>query len=225
MNKTITYMTGLVGLICGLFFINSFGLGRFFTAARTVPSDVVQGLLIGYGLALVTMYSYARLKAIRTVNHWVTMFGCGEPGNGPLLRAAHTLIFPGPVNLPREAMYWTTSVDGAGRPLTGRHNYELRFPPGQLPPQQAFWSLTMGDARNRFVANPINRYCVSDRSGLTPEADGATVIYIQPAAPAGKEANWLPAPAGPFTLWLRVYLPGPTILDGQYVVPPVVAVK
>ena len=122
-------------------------------------------------------------------------------------------------------MYWTTSKDAAGHGLNGRHDYMIHFPPGGLPPNDAFWSLTMGDARNRFVANPINRYSVSDRSGLVSNADGSLDIYIQNAAPAGHQSNWLPAPAGAFILWLRVYMPGSAILDGKYKVPPIVEVK
>ena len=83
----------------------------------------------------------------------------------------------------------------------------------------------MGDAKNRFVANPINRYSVSDRSGLVPNADGSVDIYIQNTAPAGHKSNWLPAPEGKFILWLRVYVPGAAILDGKYKVPPIVEVK
>jgi hypothetical protein len=73
--------------------------------------------------------------------------------------------------------------------------------------------------------NPINRYSVSDRSGLAPNADGSVDIYIQNTAPAGHESNWLPAPSGNFILWLRVYLPGQTILNGEYQAPPVIEVK
>jgi hypothetical protein len=122
-------------------------------------------------------------------------------------------------------MYWTTSKDGAGHRLDGRRDYMMHFPPGRLPPNDAFWSLTMGDAKNRFVANPINRYSVSDRSGLMPNADGSVDIYIQNTAPTGHESNWLPGPGGKFILWLRVYVPGAAILDGKYQVPPIVEVK
>ena len=83
----------------------------------------------------------------------------------------------------------------------------------------------MGDARNHFVANPINRYSVSDRSGLAPNPDGSVDIYIQSTAPAGHESNWLPASAGKFILWLRVYIPGEAILNGVYGVPPVAKVR
>lgn len=88
-----------------------------------------------------------------------------------------------------------------------------------------FWSLTMSDANNDFVKNPISRYIVNDRSELTQNPDGSIDIYIQNTAPDGHESNWLPAPTGKFILWLRVYMPGAAILDGSYQVPPVVNMK
>jgi hypothetical protein len=191
---------------------------------RSIRTDVVQGIIAGVVLGFFTAQIFAAIKTTK-VNGWITIFGCGVPGNGILSRAACALIFPGPINVPQEAMYWTTSKDGAGHGLNGRHDFMMHFPPGGLPPNDAFWSLTMGDARNRFVANPINRYSVSDRSGLVSNADGSVDIYIQNAAPAGHQSNWLPAPAGAFILWLRVYMPGAAILDGKYKVPPIVEVK
>ncbi len=220
MSRTYTYLAALVGVICVYFIINTF----FFAHTRTVRNDVMQGVLIGFGLAFVSAQAYARIKATR-VNGWITMFGLGVPGNGMLLRAAHAQLFLGPVNVPEEAMYWWTNSDGAGHALDGRHDYIMHFPPGGLPPNDAFWSLTMGNAKNYFVPNPINRYSVGDRSGLVPNADGSVDIYIQNAAPAGHESNWLPAPTGNFILWLRVYIPGEAILDGKYQAPPVVRVK
>ena len=219
-NRTTTLLTVINGAICGYFFIHLF----CFPHSRTVRLDVMQGILIGFGLAFVTAQIYARIKATKA-NGWITMFGCGLPGNGMLLRAAHAQIFLGPINVPQEAMYWTTSGDGASRTLDGQHDYILHFPPGGLPPNHAFWSLTMGNSKNQFVANPINRYSVSDRSGLVPNANGSVDIYIQNAAPPGHESNWLPAPTGRFILWLRVYMPGARILDGEYKVPPIVKVE
>ncbi len=217
MNRLWTSYTALIGVVCVAFIIYM----PFFAHARTVRSDVLQGFLIGFGLAFVTAQVYARIKATK-VNGWITMLGLGDPGNGMVLRAAHAQLFPGPVNTSEEAMYWWTNVDRAGHTLSGRRDYVLHFPAGGLSPNNAFWSLTMGDARNRFVANPIGRYSVSDRSGLVPDADGSVDVYIQTAAPAGHESNWLPAPPGRFILWLRVYEPGPAILNGTYSVPPIV---
>ncbi len=220
MSRTYTYLATVIGAICVYFIIHLL----FFPSIRTVRNDVIQGFLIGFGLAFVSAQIYARVKATK-VNGWITMFGLGEPGNGLLLRAAHAQLFPGPVNTPPESMYWWTHADGAGHTLSGAHDYSLHFAPGGLPPNDAFWSLTMGTAKNHFVANPINRYSVSDRTGLVPNADGSVDIYIQNAAPAGHESNWLPAPSGHFILWLRAYIPGEAILAGRYTVPPIAEVR
>ncbi len=222
MTRTYTYLIALVGVVCAYFIIRLL----FFTnlSTRTVQSDVIQGILIGAGLAFVTAQVYGRLRATK-VNGWITMFGCGVPGNGMFLRAAHAWVFPGPINVPEEAMYWLTNVDGAGHPLSGAHDYILHFPAGGFPPNDAFWSLNMGDAKNHYVPNPINRYSMNDRTQLAPNDDGSVDICIQTTAPAGHESSWLPAPTGNFILWLRVYLPGKSILDGEYQVPPVVKVK
>jgi hypothetical protein len=195
-----------------------------FIVKRTFVKDVVQGIIVGAVLAFIAFQIIAHVYVTK-VNGWTTMYGCGEPGNGILLQAACAYEFPGPINAPQEAMYWMTNEDGAGRKLSGAHDYILRFPPGSLPPNNAFWSLTIGDAHNHFISNPINRYSVSDRSGLVQNADGSVVIYIQNAAPAGHESNWLPASSGNFILWLRVYLPGQAILDGGYQVPLLVEMR
>jgi hypothetical protein len=218
-NRITAYLLVFNSAICSYFFFRLF----FFPQTRTVRNDIVQGMLIGFALSFITAQIYARIKA-KKVNGWITMYGLGVPGNGILFKAACAQIFPGPVNVPEEAMYWTTSGDGAGHVLSGQRKYIMHFPPGGLPPNDAFWSLTMGDARNRFVSNPIKRYSVSDRSGLVPNDDGSVDIYLQNTAPAGHESNWLPAPSGNFILWLRVYIPGVAILHGEYLVPPVVEV-
>lgn len=208
-------LASLVGVVC------VYAIVRLVTSpSRPVRTDVVQGALVGVGLAVVTMEVLSRVRATK-INGWVTMPGCGVPGNGFLTRAACTWMFPGPVNVPDEAMYWTTQVDEAGRTLSGHRSYVMHFPTGGLPPNEAFWSLTIGDARNRFVPNPIHRYSVSDRSGLEANTDGSVDIYLQTTPPVGRERNWLPAPPGRFTLWLRVYRPGRVILDGTYAVPAV----
>jgi hypothetical protein len=220
-DRTYAFLTALIGVICGYVIIRHL---FFFANSMTVRNDLVQGFFVGFGLAIVTIEIFARIKTTR-IKGWITMFGCGLPGNSMLMRAACARVFPGPVNVPQEAMYWRTNVDGAGHTLSGEHDYILHFPAGGLPPNDEFWSLTMADEKERFVANPINRYIVGNRSGLVPNADGSVDIYIQKTAPPGHESNWLPAPAGKFRLWLRVYMPGAAILDGEYEVPPVVEVR
>jgi hypothetical protein len=219
-NRTTTSLLVLNSAICVYFFSSLL----FFPQPRIVRNDVIQGILIGFAMAFIMAQIYARIKS-KKVNGWITLYGLGKPGNGIFFKAACAQLFPGPVNVPEEAMYWTTSGDGARHVLSGQRNYIIHFPPGGLPPNDAFWSLTMGDAQNHFVANPLNRYSVSDRSGLVPNNDGSVDIYLQNAAPAGHESNWLPAPAGNFILWLRVYIPGAAILRQEYQVPPIVEVK
>ncbi|MHB1413630.1 MAG: DUF1214 domain-containing protein [Chloroflexota bacterium] len=187
-------------------------------------SHVVQGIIVGAVLAFITaqIIMNAVVKTMTTtVNGWSTTLKCGQPGNGILLRAACASILPA-VNVAQEAAYWTTTVDSMGQNLNGHHDYVLHFRAGQLPPNDAFWSLTLTDAIGYMVSNPANRYSVSSRSGLVPNADGSIDVYIQNTAPAGHEANWLPAPAGNFKLMLRAYLPGAAILNGEYHLPPVI---
>jgi hypothetical protein len=187
---------------------------------------VVLGILAGAVLALLTagLLMNAQVRAMQTTtNGWSITMQCGKASNDILQRAACAQTLP-MVNLPQEAVYWTATVDGAGQTLTGGHDYLLHFPPGGLPPNSAFWSLTMTNTQGSLVDSPINRYSVGDRSGLVLGADGSIDIYIQHTAPAGHEANWLPAPGGYFKLWLRAYQPGAAILSGAYHVPPVVEV-
>jgi hypothetical protein len=220
MRRLYSYLPILVGAVCVYFLVRT----ALFPQNTLLRNAFIQGALIGFGLAFVSAQIYAKIKATK-VNGWITMYGLGRPSNGMFLRAAHAQLFPGPVNTPEEAMYWWTNADGAGHALTGAHEYVLHFPAGGLPPNRAFWSVTMGDAGNHFVANPLNRYNVSDRTGLAQNPDGSVDVRIQKAAPVGYESNWLPAPPGNFILWLRVYIPGEAILKGEYIVPPVVEVS
>ena len=186
-------------------------------------SHAIQGIIVGSVLGFLTanlMMNAAMRSVTTTVNGWRTNSKCGQPGNGILLRSACAKILPA-VNVVEEAAYWTTTVDSAQRTLNGQWEYILRFPDGQLPPNDAFWSLTMTDVAGFMEPNPIDRHSVGSRSRLTPNADGSIDIYLQRTAPSGHESNWLPAPAGKFKLMLRAYLPGPAVLQGEYHVPPV----
>jgi hypothetical protein len=125
-------------------------------------------------------------------------------------------------NSEAEAFYASQQTDDAGRVLDGSRRWVLRFEPGQLPPVTEFWSITMYGLPDRLlVDNPIDRYSIGDRTeGLTPGPDGALEIYIQHDNPGPeKEANWLPAPDGPFFFVGRFYGPGPAILEGNWSLP------
>jgi hypothetical protein len=123
-----------------------------------------------------------------------------------------------------EAIYPLYNVDEAGQKLTGANHYVLRFPPGQLPPVNSFWSLTMYDLpASLLVANPINRYLINSPMlpQLTRDADGGLTLLIQNQSPGkDKEANWLPAPSGPFRMYLRLYWPKAEALNGSWSKPP-----
>ena len=108
-----------------------------------------------------------------------------------------------------------TRVDATGEPLDGsKHNYTLTFPAGQLPPVNAFWSVTMYDGKTQLlIENPINRYLINSPMlpGMKKNADGSLTLYIQKDSPGkDKEANWLPAPNGPIYLVMRLYWPKDT---------------
>jgi hypothetical protein len=124
----------------------------------------------------------------------------------------------------REAVYPMAWTDAQGRPLNGGARYRLRFAPAELPPVQAFWSVTMYDARSyMLVDNCMDRYAIGDRTpGLHRDADGGLTLHIQHARPEGEaaQANWLPAPPGDFYLCLRAYLPRAELLDGRHALPP-----
>ena len=125
----------------------------------------------------------------------------------------------------QEVMYWFYGVDADGQPLSGANRYAVRFAPGQLPPVHAFWSLTMYRMpESLLVANPLDRYLVN--SAMLPQLqrdpDGGLTLLLQKESPgADKEANWLPAPDGPFMTALRLYWPKEEALDGRWTEPPV----
>lgn len=123
----------------------------------------------------------------------------------------------------KEAMYPLRYTDSAGKVLSGENSYTIRF--ASPPPVDAFWSLTVYNAGDKLlVENPIGRYKVgTDTQGLATAPDGSITLKLSHAAPAGEAAkNWLPIPAGPFYLVLRLYQPKPDVLKGAYPLPQVV---
>ena len=122
-----------------------------------------------------------------------------------------------------EAMYPVYGVDADGKKLNGANVYTLHFAPGELPPVNAFWSLTMYELpASLLLANPINRYLINSPMlpQLKRDADDGLTLTIQNESPGkNKEANWLPAPKGPFMAVLRLYLPKPEAVEGKWTAP------
>ena len=132
-------------------------------------------------------------------------------------------------NRPEDAVYPTSEGPELIKKFSGANKYVAHFKKGEMPPANAFWSITMYDKNYFFVPNPINRYTVSSRNKFKTNADGSVDLYIQKESPGkDKEQNWLPAPADEFVLMMRLYWPSekpPSILDGSWKPPHVVEVK
>ncbi len=123
-------------------------------------------------------------------------------------------------NSKEEAMYPVYAVDAQGQKLDGENRYLMRIPPDQLPPVNSFWSLTMYELpASLLVANRLDRYLLN--SPMVPQfkrdSDGGITFYIQHESPGGaRESNWLPAPKGPFIMFMRLYWPKPEALNGTW---------
>jgi hypothetical protein len=187
---------------------------------------------IGKGVAQAPKAALAKIMAHapnagRTVNGWLITLPSGVYGTNYLHRAFLNWQGPG-WNPPEDAVYPMATVDGEGKPLNGANNYVLHFAKGELPPVKGFWSLTMYDSDGFFVANPLDRVSLSERSNFDVNQDGSLDLYIQKESPGkGAEANWLPSPNGPFVLFMRLYWPNdkpPSIIDGSWMPPAVRAV-
>lgn len=171
----------------------------------------------------------AELKDIgAAVNGWNYSTKLGVYGAEYLIRALVSAIGLG-ANRPQDAIYPASVADASGTPYDGANKYVMHFDKGQMPPVEAFWSLTMYDDNYFFVKNKLNRYTLSTRNKFKRNKDGSVDLYIQNASPGkDKEANWLPAPAGKFILMLRLYWPKetpPSIIDGSWKPPAVKMVQ
>ena len=154
-------------------------------------------------------------------NGWTMPVKAGRYGTDYLQRALVAGIGLG-ANLPQDTLYAISGTDGAGNPYTGNFRYVIHFEPDQLPPVNAFWSLTLYDGDYFFVDNALGRYSLGSRDDLKRNPDGSLDIYIQRHPPgAALEANWLPAAEEKFVLMLRMYWPKETLLKGQWKIPPV----
>ncbi|MEU8884964.1 DUF1254 domain-containing protein [Streptomyces hydrogenans] len=150
---------------------------------------------------------------------WTVHRGLGDYGTDYAKRAVITRFGYG-ANLDADALYPHATTDADGRPLDGAHTYVLHFDAGRTPPVDGFWSLTMMNERQLFADNPLDRYAIGDRSGMRTGPDGSLDIYVQHDSPGpDRESNWLPAPAGSFNVFLRLYWPEESALTGDWTPP------
>lgn len=155
------------------------------------------------------------------VNGWsMNLEVFGSYGTEYLTRAAVAMIGLG-ANLPADAVYPFPHTDADGEPFDGSHAYVWHLEPDELPPVRAFWSLTLYDAEGFPVPNELDRCAIGDRDDLLYGSDGSLDLHIAAERPESGESNWLPAPAGPFTLAARLYWPGSEVLSGTWAPPPI----
>jgi hypothetical protein len=163
------------------------------------------------------------------VNGWsVRSAGVGSYGTDWLQRAATAAAGLG-ANRPQDEVVLVGESDAEGRPLEGARRYQLHFAKGQLPPAKGPWSLALRDGRGAPVPNRLNRHALGSRARFRLNKDGSLDLLVQKDPPVkGREANWLPAPAGRFVLTMRLHWPlekPPSILDGSWKPPAITPAK
>jgi hypothetical protein len=184
------------------------------SALRSAPEDAQQ--LMAWKLPTIA----------RVANGWsMNTDTMGVYGNYYLKRAMVAQAGLG-ANVPEDAIYPLNLGDEAGRPLDGASRYTIHFAKGDTPPANAFWSVTLYDSEGFQVANPLNRFALSSWMPFKYNSDGSLDLYFQNESPGvNKEANWLPAPKGPFNLTMRLYAPKSEALTGKWNPPPVTRVQ
>lgn len=192
---------------------------------KSLDPAVAKGVEGSVKAAQAKIAAEARKPHGKKVNGWDVMTNLGRYGTDYLFRSVVALVGLG-ANLPEDAIYPRGTEDTDGQPLNGANRYLVHFPKGQLPPVNAFWSLTMYNSKQFFVQNPINRYAIGDRDKLKFNDDGSLTICIQHESPGKeKESNWLPAPKDSFNVFMRLYWPKKEIVDGVWKTPGVERVK
>lgn len=188
----------------------------FEAASPEIKAGLEQAVVDGLKLMQAKIPTLAQV-----VNGWqMNTDTMGVYGNYYLKRAIVAMVGLG-ANQPQDAIYPLCLADADGKPLEGSNHYVLHFAKEELPPVEAFWSITMYDAEGFQVPNPLDRFAIGDRDDLTYNADGSLDIYIQPDSPGpDQESNWLPSPSsGTLGVTMRLYAPKAAALDGRWAPP------
>ncbi|MGH3151949.1 MAG: DUF1254 domain-containing protein [Streptosporangiaceae bacterium] len=159
--------------------------------------------------------AFPRLSKV--VNGWqMNIDTMGVYGNFYLKRSIIAMVGLG-ANSPEDAIYPMLMADADGAPISGEHDYVLHFDRAELPPVEAFWSVTMYDTQGFQAANTLDRFAIGDRDPLRYNADGSLDLYLQHDSPGqDKESNWLPAPRGPLGITMRLYSPEAAVINGLW---------
>ena len=198
--------------------------GKSFDITKADP--VVKKALENAPAAAQNLMEWKVPTLARVVNYWsMNTDTMGVYGNYYLKRAIVAQLGLG-ANLPEDAIYPLNLADETGKPLDGASKYTIHFDKGATPPVNAFWSLTLYDSDGFQVANSLNRFAVSSWMPFKYNPDGSLDLYFQNESPgADKEANWLPAPKGPFNLTMRLYSPKSDALTGKWNPPPITKIR
>jgi hypothetical protein len=189
-------------------------------AVDAIDSSIADGINQGVEAGKARIIAEASKTRGRKVNGWEIMpANTANFGTDYMYRAVVAMMGLG-ANLPDDALYPRATTDSQGQPLNGKNSYTLRFLKGEMPPVNAFWSITAYNSRQFFEPNPINRYAIGDRDKLNFDPDGSLTIHFSHAAPdPDKPQNWLPVPADSFNLVMRLYWPRKEVIDGTWKMP------
>ncbi len=189
--------------------------GRRFEPAPALRASIAEGM----GLALREMGERAR-----RVRSSAELFGSRDFLKDDYLTRAVGAMLGILGNAAEEFLGVGWQTDAQGRPFDGSRRYRIRFAPGELPPVDAFWSITVYTQERLLYANALKRYVINSPMlpALQRDADGGITLHVQHESPgADRESNWLPCPATPFGLTFRTYLPREPIRSGRWTAPPV----
>jgi hypothetical protein len=192
-----------------------FEAGKSFDLAKADPA--VRDALARVPAEAQKLMAWKTPSLARVANGWgMNTDTMGVYGNYYLKRAIVAQVGLG-ANLPEDAIYPLNLGDAEGKPLDGANKYVLHFDKANLPPVDAFWSVTLYDMDGFQVPNALNRFAVSSWMKFKYNADGSLDLYFQNESPGkDKEANWLPTPKGPFNLTMRLYAPKSDALTGKW---------
>ncbi|MEJ0077925.1 MAG: DUF1254 domain-containing protein [Alphaproteobacteria bacterium] len=198
--------------------------GKSFDIEKVDPA--VRNALTSAPEAAQKLMAWKVATLARAANGWsMNTDTMGVYGNYYLKRAIVAQVGLG-ANLPEDAIYPLNLGDESGKPLDGASKYTIHFDKSATPPVRAFWSITLYDADGFQAANVLDRFAVSSWMPFKYNTDGSLDLYLQNESPGkDKEANWLPAPKGPFNLTMRLYSPASDALTGKWNPPPVTRVQ